>query len=217
MLYLFKLTGSLGFNSLYYYNFTKFEMNIIVILLILGFGVKLPIWPFYDWLPKAHVEASTNFSIFLSGVLVKFAFFGFLKFLMSIGQDVSFVFLFPYLLIGMTDAVFKIAYQVDVKKLIAYATVAEMHWLLICIVSGQTVMWLAGFTMLVSHAIISTNSFLIVDSIARRYKTRLINEISGICFLNTKLFILAFLNLLIFLGFPGSLFFLSEVMFFTYL
>jgi NADH:ubiquinone oxidoreductase subunit 4 (subunit M) len=92
-----------------------------------------------------------------------------------------------------------------------------MHWLVLCMVSGQSPMWLAGIAMLISHAIISTNSFLIVDSVARRYKTRLINEVSGICFLNTKLFLMAFLNLLVFLGFPGSLFFLAEFMFFSYL
>ena len=78
-IYLFFTTNSYLFSSLENYNFTKFEVNFLFLLLLIGFGVKLPLWPFYDWLPKAHVEASTNFSIFLSGVLVKFAFFGFFK------------------------------------------------------------------------------------------------------------------------------------------
>jgi NADH:ubiquinone oxidoreductase subunit 4 (subunit M) len=78
-------------------------------------------------LPKAHVEASTNFSIFLSGVLVKFAFFGFLKCLLILNTEINFMFVFPYLLIGLIDSIFKMYYQLDIKKLIAYATVAEMH------------------------------------------------------------------------------------------
>jgi NADH:ubiquinone oxidoreductase subunit 4 (subunit M) len=78
-------------------------------------------------LPKAHVEASTNFSIFLSGVLVKFAFFGFFKCLIAIQLEPSFVYAYPLLIVGMVDSVFKLFYQVDLKKLVAYSTVVEMH------------------------------------------------------------------------------------------
>ncbi len=216
-IYLFLITNSTQFSVFYLFKFSKFEINFIFFLFLIGFGVKLPIWPFYDWLPKAHVEASTNFSIFLSGVLVKFAFFGFLKCLISLESEPTFYFVFPYLFIGLTDSVFKVFYQIDIKKLIAFATVAEMHWLLICIISGQSILWLAGFAMLISHAIISTNSFLMVDSIARRFKTRLVNEISGLNFLCPKLFLLALANCIVFLGFPGSLFFVSEFLFFSFL
>lgn len=73
------------------------------------------------------MEASTNFSIFLSGVLVKFAFFGLFKCLNSLSLDFSVAVVYPYLLIGMVDSVFKTFYQIDVKKVIAFATVAEMH------------------------------------------------------------------------------------------
>ena len=75
---------------------------------------------------------------------------------------------------------------------------------------------LASFCMLISHALLSTNSFLLVDAIARRFKTRLITEISGINFMCPKLFLCALLNTLIFLGFPGSIFFVSEFLFFSF-
>ena len=201
-------------NSSYY---SSFEVNFIFLCLIFGFGVKLPIWPFYGWLPKAHVEASTNFSIFLSGVLVKFAFFALLKILLTIQLEPTFVYIIPFLFIGMFDSVLKLFYQIDLKKLVAYSTVVEMHWLTICLVSGQSNLMLASFCMLISHALISTNSFLLVDAIARRWKTRLITEISGVNFATPKLFIMALINLLIFLGFPGSLFFISEFLFFSFL
>lgn len=215
--YIFFVTGSLNFSSWFFFNFTRFEINFIFLFFLIGFGVKLPIWPFYDWLPKAHVEASTNFSIFLSGVLVKFAFFGFLKCLIFLESEPTFIYVFPYLFIGLVDSVFKIFYQIDIKKVIAFCTVAEMHWLLICIISGQSFLWLAGFAMLISHAIISTNSFLMVDSIARRFKTRLVTEISGLNFLCPKLFLLSLINCIVFLGFPGTLFFISEFLLFTFI
>jgi NADH:ubiquinone oxidoreductase subunit 4 (subunit M) len=78
-------------------------------------------------LPKAHVEASTNFSIFLSGVLVKFAFFGLIKCLFTIQLEPTFYFIYPFLTIGIVDASFKLFYQIDLKKLVAYSTVVEMH------------------------------------------------------------------------------------------
>lgn len=216
-LYLFFITGVSSFFAITETFFTTYELNFIFFCLLFGFGVKLPIWPFYGWLPKAHVEASTNFSIFLSGVLVKFAFFGFLKCLISVQLEPTFYFVYPFLTIGVTDAVFKLFYQVDLKKLVAYSTVVEMHWLTICIISGQSSLMLSGFCMLISHALLSTNSFLLVDGIGRRFKTRLVTEINGINYLCPKLFLVALANLLVFLGFPGSIMFVAEVLFFSFL
>lgn len=71
--------------------------------------------------------------------------------------------------------------------------------------------------MLVSHAFLSTNFFFLVDCISRRFKTRLVTEISSISLLNPKLFIMVLINLLIFLGFPGTLFFIAEVLFFLFM
>lgn len=215
-LYLFFLTESSSFWIISNFQFSRFEVNFLFVCWIIGFGVKLPIWPFYGWLPKAHVEASTNFSIFLSGVLVKFAFFGLFKCLVSIQTEPTFFFIFPFLTIGIIDAVFKLFYQIDLKKLVAYSTVVEMHWLTFCVISGQTPLILSTFCMLISHALLSTNSFLLVDAINRRFKTRLITEISGINFLCPKLFLTILLNSLIFLGFPGSIFFIAEFLFFSF-
>lgn len=215
-LYLFFILGNSNFVSLTNYNFSAFEVNFLFLCFLFGFGVKLPIWPFYGWLPKAHVEASTNFSIFLSGVLVKFAFFGLFKCLLVIELEPTFIYVYPFLMLGIVDSVLKLFYQIDLKKLVAYSTVVEMHWLTICVVSGQSNLMLASFCMLISHALISTNSFLLVDAVARRFKTRLITEISGINFLCPKLFLCILLNVLIFLGFPGSIFFISEILFFSF-
>lgn len=215
-LYLFAVSGSSQFSVISYFFFSPFEINFVFLCCLVGFGVKLPIWPFYGWLPKAHVEASTNFSIFLSGVLVKFAFFGLLKCLLVMQLEPTFIYVYPFLVVGIVDAVFKLFYQIDLKKLVAYSTVVEMHWLTMCVISGQSNLMLASYCMLISHALLSTNSFLLVDAIARRFKTRLITEISGINFMCPKLFLMTLVNTLIFLGFPGSIFFVSEFLFFSF-
>lgn len=215
-IYLFFLCESSSFWVISNFSFSGFETNFLFICWIIGFGVKLPIWPFYGWLPKAHVEASTNFSIFLSGVLVKFAFFGLLKCLLTLQIEPTFYYIYPFLVIGIVDAVFKLFYQIDLKKLVAYSTVVEMHWLTMCVISGQSCLMLSSFCMLISHALLSTNSFLLVDAINRRFKTRLITEVSGINFLCPKLFLISLINCLIFLGFPGSIFFIAEFLFFSF-
>jgi NADH:ubiquinone oxidoreductase subunit 4 (subunit M) len=85
-----------------------------------------------------------------------------------------------------------------------------------CVVSGQSNLMLSSFCMLISHALLSTNSFLLVDSIARRFKTRLLTEINGLNYLCPKLFLIVLLNSLVFLGFPGSIFFIAEFLFFSF-
>ena len=215
-LYLFQTAGSHSFEVINLLYFSTYELNFLFFCLIFGFGVKLPIWPFYGWLPKAHVEASTNFSIFLSGVLVKFAFFALLRCLLTLQLEPTAYLVYPFLTIGVIDASLKLFYQIDLKKLVAYSTVVEMHWLTICVISGQSALMLASFCMLISHALLSTNSFLLVDAIGRRFKTRLITEISGLNFLCPKLFLISLVNLLVFLGFPGSIMFVAEILFFSF-
>ena len=72
---------AMGFNIVTCaHNFTQMQKNVIMFLAFFGFGAKMPVWPFYWWLPEAHVEVTTAFSIVLSGVSVKFAFLGFMRF-----------------------------------------------------------------------------------------------------------------------------------------
>ena len=71
--------------------------------------------------------------------------------------------------------------------------------------------------MLISHALLSSNFFLLIDAVTRRFKTRLITEINGLYYLNPKLYFILLLLLITFLGFPGSIFFISEFLFFAFL
>ena len=213
--YLFFISGAVSFTDLSFIVVSPTEMQFLFWSLFVGFGVKFPVWPFYDWLPKAHVEASTNFSIFLSGVLVKFAFFGFLRYFFSLGFDVIPLTVYLVLVIGFLDASTKVYYQLDLKKLIAYSTVIEMHWLVFSVLNGSTFFWVAGFAMMISHALVSANFFILIDSVMRRLKTRVLGEASGLFYLTPNLYFVILLMLIIFLGFPGSLLFVAEFLFFS--
>lgn len=214
--YIFFITNSFNFSDFRYMPSSSFEVKFLLLTSLVGFGVKFPIWPFYEWLPKAHVEASTNFSIFLSGVLVKFAFFGFFKYNINLNIDFTAVSLYPFLLIGLCDSVLKLFYQIDLKKIVAYSTVVEMHWLLMALLSGTSLLWVAASAMLVSHAILSSLLFISIDFVTRRFKTRLTTEVGGLYYLAPDLYSFIIVILVIFLGFPGTLFFLAEFLFFSF-
>jgi NADH-quinone oxidoreductase subunit M len=91
-----------------------------------------------------------------------------------------------------------------------------MHWLVLIILHGQVSLWIAAFYMLISHAIISSSFFLLIDAVTRRFKTRLITEISGLVWLVPNLYLIILLFLVTFLGFPGSILFISEILFFLF-
>ncbi len=214
LLYLIFNYNVFTFTALSVLPLTVCEVKYLTILLLCGFGVKMPIWPFYGWLPKAHVEAPTNFSIFLSGVLVKLAFFGFIKFLIFLSHDLIGWYLYVWVSIGMIEASQKLFYQTDLKRLIALTTVIEMHWVLLAVLHVTTLMCYAAILMIISHAIISALFFILTDCISRRYKTRLIYEISGLWLTSPNLSALILITNVIFLGFPYTSFFLSEYIFF---
>ena len=204
------------FTSLLNVAFTDNERYFIFILLITSFGVKMPIWPFHLWLPKAHVEAPTNFSIFLSGVLVKLAFFAFIKFIFYTQMIISCKFIFVWLIVGILDVSVRLFYQIDLKKLIAYTTVIEMHWLLLVLLQSNTLAYISSILMIFSHAIISSLFFLLTDSTARRFHTRYITELSSLWLFAPWLTSFILITNIIFLGFPGSSLFLAELFLFLY-
>ena len=216
---IYTLTGVTSFYSptTYGTSFASSNSFWIFSFFFIGFGVKFPVWPFYDWLPKAHVEASTNFSIFLSGALVKLAFFGFLRVFYSFFFNFPVGYFVPLLFAGLVKASFCLFIQIDLKKIIAYLTIIEMHWLTLLVILGDSSFWFPLFLMLISHALISTNFFFLVDAISRRFKSRLVFEVSGIFFLTPQLYYALILNLIVVLGFPGSSLFLSEFLFFLML
>ena len=205
------------FNKLFNMRLTVLEKNLLFILIFISFGVKMPIWPFHVWLPKAHVEAPTNFSIFLSGVLVKIAFFAFLKFIFYSIMIVSCWFIFVWLILGIFDVSMRLFYQIDLKKIIAYTTVIEMHWLLLVLLQSTTLSYISSVLMLFSHAILSSLFFLLTDSISRRFNTRYTTELNSLWLLAPSLTTILLITNILFLGFPCTSLFWSEFFLFMYL
>jgi NADH-quinone oxidoreductase subunit M len=162
------------------YHLSRSMTNVLTFLIFIAFGAKLPIYPFYWWLPEAHVEVTTGFSIILSGLSIKFAFLGFIRFITWIGTSDIFWILFILVLLGFFDAMFRIDSESDIKKIVAFQTVVEMHSITAFMLLDPITFITLVLYILNVHCWISTINFIIVDIIARRYHTRNIERLYGI-------------------------------------
>jgi NADH-quinone oxidoreductase subunit M len=178
-----------------------------------SFAVKVPMWPVHTWLPDAHVEAPTAGSVILAGVLLKMGGYGFLRFSLPMMPEASaffapFVFSLSVVAVIYTSLV--ALAQEDMKKLIAYSSVAHMGFVTIGIfVANQQGVEGAIFQML-SHGIVSAALFLIVGVIYDRMHTRLIERYDGLVNRMPAYALVFMIFMLASVGLPGTSGFVGE-------
>jgi NADH-quinone oxidoreductase subunit M len=148
-----------------------------------SFAVKMPMWPVHTWLPDAHVEAPTAGSVVLAAIMLKMGGYGFLRFSLPMFPDAS-VYFTPLV---MTLSVIAIVYtslvalmQEDIKKLIAYSSVAHMGFVTMGIFAGNTQGVAGAVFQMVSHGIVSGALFLCVGIVYDRLHTREIAAYGGL-------------------------------------
>lgn len=213
--YIFYTVGNTSFTSLRDFSFTGDEAWFLYLLLFLGFGFKVPIWPLQYWLTKTHVEAPAGFSIFLSGFLVKTAIYGFYKITNEFGSEIDTSFFSVFCIVGVVDASLKMWGQIDLKKLVAYGTVQEMNIIYLAFLWGDSGAFIGGVLFCITHAFLSSLMFFLVDCIQKRYQTRIVSEISGILHTTPNLGIAILFMQILYSGLPGTLKFLSEFYIFS--
>lgn len=185
-------------------------------LLYIGFAIKIPMWPFYYWLTKTHVEASSFFSIYLSGFLVKTAIYLFSLFLpfFSITTDLNAFFIFA--IIGVVDSSIKMWAQTDLKKLVAYTTVQEMNILFIPLLwNNEYSEFLVSF-FIITHCLLSSLFFFIIDTLLKRYSTRVSTKLTGLVHTCPLLTTCIIVSIILFSGLPFTAKFFIEIMIFSY-
>jgi NADH-quinone oxidoreductase subunit M len=127
IIYLFSIYKTLDISNLNQINFSSYESFFLFFIFFFGFGIKIPLWPFHYWLTKVHVEAPTGFSIFLSGFLVKTAFFCLTYFFVIFNNKLTCLISSSIVIWGAIDASIRMWSSNDIKKLIAFATIQEMN------------------------------------------------------------------------------------------
>ena len=170
-------------------------------------------WPFHTWLPDAHVEAPTEGSVILAAVLLKLGGYGFIRFNLSILPDAS-IFFTPFIYFLSTVAVIYTSFvalvQTDIKKLIAYSSLAHMGFVTIGIFSANIQGIHGAILQMVSHGLISAALFFSIGSIYDRYHTKNIAFFSGLKTIMPKLAFFFLIFSLGSIGFPGTSGFVAE-------
>lgn len=190
---------------------------IIIILFFVGVGVKVPIWPLYYWLTKTHVEASSFFSIYLSGFLVKTAIYLF-SVLYPYFNSLMFDSIFLIIIcMGVIDSSIKMWHQIDVKKLIAYTTVQEMNILFLPLFWLNETSELLVSLFILTHCLLSTLLFFTVDILIKRFHTRIVTNITGIIQTMPMFGLCMIITLLLFTGLPFTIKFFLEINIFNLL
>lgn len=192
---------------------TKFKQLILWLAFFSSFAVKVPMLPVHIWLPEAHVEAPTAGSVILAGVLLKLGTYGIIRFMIP---------MFPYAMYYFTPLVFTLCIisiiysasttirQIDLKKIIAYSSVAHMNFALLGLFTNTTQGIEGSLFFMLGHGVVSSALFLCIGILYDRYHTRNILYYGGLVQV-MPLFSLFFLVFtLANLGLPGLVNFVGE-------
>jgi NADH-quinone oxidoreductase subunit M len=156
---------------------------LIFLLLLAGFAIKVPIFPFHTWLPLAHVEAPTAGSILLAGVLLKVGSYGLMRFnigMTPLGAAAMYPLLATLAVIGIIYGAFAALAQTDIKRLVAYSSVSHMGFIVLGMFSLNATGMDGSTIQMLNHGLTTGALFACVGMIYERYHTRDINEIGGL-------------------------------------
>ena len=178
-----------------------------------SFAVKVPMWPVHTWLPDAHVEAPTAGSVILAGVLLKMGGYGFLRFnvpILPIATEYFAVFVFVLSAIAVVYTSLVALVQHDIKKLIAYSSIAHMAYVTAGIFAVNTQSVMGAIIQMLSHGLVSAALFLCVGVIYDRMHTREISDYGGLVHRMPHYALLFMFFTMASIGLPGTSGFVGE-------
>ena len=227
LIYMYYQSGSFSILDYHALPLGMTEQILIFIAFLLAFAVKVPMWPVHTWLPDAHVEAPTGGSVILAAIMLKIGGYGFLRFSLPITPDASHSLDWLIILMSLVAVVyigFVALVQEDMKKLIAYSSIAHMGFVTLGIflvfslidntgsTQGASLGIEGGMVQMISHGFISGALFLCVGVLYDRMHSRQISDYGGV--VNTMPVFAAFMVLFAMAnsGLPGTSGFVGEFM-----
>lgn len=230
LIYMYLQGGSFSILDLHALGLTQEAQLWIFVAFLIAFAVKVPMWPVHTWLPDAHVEAPTGGSVILAAVLLKMGGYGFVRFSMPITPDASASLsglMIALSLIAVVYIGFVALVQADMKKLIAYSSIAHMGfvtlgffilWAIVtdgaALDAGRSAMLgvMGGMVQMISHGLISGAMFLCVGVLYDRMHSRQIADYGGVINTMPKFGALMVFFAMANAGLPGTSGFVGEFM-----
>ena len=213
IIYIYWIAGTTDVEKLYQIGIDTKYQKILWLAFFSSFAVKTPMWPVHTWLPDAHVEAPTAGSVLLAAILLKMAGYGFIRFsigLFPIGSEYFVTLIYVLSLIAIIYTSLVALMQDDMKKLIAYSSVAHMGFVTLGIFTMTQQGIEGSIFQMISHGIISAALFLCVGVLYERMHTREIKRYGGIVDVMPKYSIVLMVFTLGALGLPGTTGFVGE-------
>ncbi|NBW94456.1 MAG: NuoM family protein, partial [Bacteroidetes bacterium] len=209
------LTGSVDFGL---HPVLSSQMGIVSQLvlmgaLLIGFGIKIPLFPFHTWLPDAHTEASTPVSVLLAGVLLKLGTYGLLRFCLGLFPEawaVAAPWLATWAAVSVLYGSLAAIAQTDMKRMVAYSSVGHMGYVLLAAAAATPVALEGALFQMVSHGIVSAALFLCVGVIYDREHSREISHYGGLVERMPKYAFVFMVFMLGSVGLPGTSGFVGE-------
>ncbi len=213
IIFIYQQSGTTDIEALLKYEIATKYQYWLWLGFFTSFAVKTPMWPVHTWLPDAHVEAPTSGSVILAAILLKMAGYGFIRFSIGFFPIASEYFaplIFSLSIIAIIYTSLVALMQKDMKKLIAYSSVAHMGFVTIGIFAFNSQGLEGGIFQMISHGIVSAALFLCVGVVYDRMHTREISDYGGVVNTMPNYSIIFMIFILAGLGLPGTSGFVGE-------
>jgi proton-translocating NADH-quinone oxidoreductase chain M len=213
ILYIFVKTGSSNLEYLLTWSFTLEEQCWLWLSFFMSFAAKVPIFPLHIWLPEAHVEAPTVGSVLLAGIMLKLGIYGLIRFSLNLFPEASLFFSPMVYLLSVTGVVYAslcAIRQTDLKRVIAYSSIAHMNLVVLGAFSFNVVGLEGCVLQSISHGFVSSAMFFIIGMLYERYGSRFLYYYGGLVHVMPIYSVMFFFFTMANIALPGTSSFIGE-------